>query len=117
MKTANYPTGIDMEVRGKAIYKGHTYYLVRTWEGERDGQRVSRVLLAFRDGSKTFWSDRSATQILSTYQHPRTIRELRAYAEKMKNNNGCPVCAKYCTCDRGFCRHHHDGCEACGAEM
>jgi hypothetical protein len=115
-------------IKGRAKYKGKGGYLV-LWEGmTRRGSEA--VKLAFRDGSKTFWADAAQVTITKRYgredyrtgriEYP-TLESLDWYAKKARERetNGeesCWRCAKYCTCSQGFCHHHHDGCETCGAE-
>lgn len=123
--------GMDSVVAGRATYKGKTYYLAgRTVRGRThwdDGVDVvqtkdgAKVLLYFRDGSSQFWADRSQVQIVKSYDRPQSIAGLKRYAEEAKQarENGedkCWACRKHCTCGRGFCHHHHDGCDVCGAE-
>lgn len=87
--------GDDQIVAARAIYKGRTYYVCgrtdrgRThWDDQvsavetRDG---SRVLLAFRDGSKSFWAPRAQVSIIKSYDRPQTIGSLRAYAEQARS--------------------------------
>jgi hypothetical protein len=102
-------------IRGRARYKGRTYYLLAE---RRDG---SACKLAFRDGSKAFWSQQGEpVEVLSRYQSPRSIDQLRRFAEERKaeqaGERACPACARHCTKGSGWCSYHHDGCERCGAE-
>lgn len=91
-------------VAGKAKYKGRIYFLVgkiqrgRThWDDTvapvqtRDG---NKLLLSFRDGSKTFWADVNAVQIEKRYEKPQTIGGLKRFADDMKKGNipTCPNC-------------------------
>lgn len=113
-------------IRGRAEYQGKTYYLLAHGWSQKTGKQYAK--LAFRDGSRVFWaSDASAVKIIKQYEEPRSINQLREYAEKIKDggfrgretdeNFNCPVCARYCTCGTGtFCTHHHDGCDRCGEE-
>lgn len=123
------PPGPDAIVAGRAEYKGRTYYVVgRTVRGHthwddtvdavttRDG---AKILLAFRDGSKSFWAPRDAVQIVKSYDRPQTIARLRAYADRAKRERDTGICE---------CRCHdepnagapgstlYDGCERCGCE-
>lgn len=117
--------GEDAVVAGRVTYRGKVYYLAgRSVRGRtyydfrvdavtsRDG---TRVLLYYRDGSRQFWASAEEVRIERTYDRPQTIGRLRRFAEQRKAGR-CPVCARHCTCDKGWCQHHHDGCEACGAE-
>lgn len=85
-------------VAGKAEYRRKTYYVVgrvvrgRThWDDTvepvktRDG---GRYLLAFFDGSRTFWADATAVRIVKQYDKPQTIAGLRRYAERAKAGGG-----------------------------
>jgi hypothetical protein len=112
--------GLFSLVVARVRYHGHAYYLA----GRSDGQPVttkdgSRSLLYFRDGSKQFWASSSELMIISAYQTPRSINELRAFAaavQAQQEPDECWACKKFCTCASGFCRHHHDGCDVCGAD-
>lgn len=89
--------GLNQEVAGKATYKGRSYYLAaRTIRGSthwddrceavtsRDG---SKMLLAFVDGSKTFWTSRNEVQVTQTYRTARTIASLREFAQKARSSD------------------------------
>lgn len=93
-------------VAGRATYNGKTYYLAGSVERghtryddrvysvqTRDG---AKCLLYFRDGSSSFWADRSDVQIVKTYDRPQTIRGLRKYAEDAKSRGGARRGAHYC---------------------
>jgi len=120
--------GLDATVAGRATYKGRTYYLAgrvdrgRThWDDgvqavtTRDG---AKVMLYFRDGSKSFWAPRDAVSVLKQYRRPTTIQSLRDYSERAKTH-GTDDCS---------CRCHdepnagapgstlYDGCDRCGCE-
>ena len=103
-------------ILGRAKYSGHSYYLV----GEGSNDRGSWVRLMFRDGSKTFFKAAGEVEI-ARYQSVKTLDDLRAYAERMKQEQADGEChCRYhdrsdCTCP-GFCRVHFDGCEYCGCE-
>lgn len=111
-------------VRGRALYKGKPYYVLaesrdRAQDHNHDYDHSAK--LCFRDGSRVFWAKTSnGLQIVARYERAKSINDLRAYAERRRaEQNGtreCPTCAKYCTCNTGFCVHHHDGCDRCGAE-
>lgn len=122
--------GPDQIVAARATYKGTTYYVAgrvvrghTRWDdtvsaiSTRDG---AKLLLCFRDGSKSFWASRDEVQVARAYQRPTTIKSLREYAERRKAEDRgeveCALCERYCTCGVSFCHHHHDGCDRCGAE-
>jgi len=112
--------GSDTEVRAKAQYKGRTYYVI--WEGETKRGRAAK--LCFRDGSKVFWADAGAVQIVKRYgrenfrsgrtEYP-TIGSLQRFAEEMRsgkrNDLGhrdgqryeCEECGEYVTAGEGSC--------------
>lgn len=115
--------GLDAIVAGRATYKGRTYYVAgridrgRTVYDDqvdmvttRDG---SKVLLYFRDGSKSFWARQEMVQIVKSYGSPKTIRGLRAYAERAKREayepggeycyHTCPVGGFRCCPENGPC--------------
>jgi hypothetical protein len=76
-------TGLDLEVIGKASYKGKTYYVV--WEGQtRLGHGWK---LAFTDGSSVFWAktENGEPTWVKRYQTSRTIREIKQYAQQVKS--------------------------------
>lgn len=86
--------GRDQVVAGKAQYKGKTYYqagrIVRGrthWDDRveeittRDG---AKLLLCFRDGSKSFWAARAECKTVKTYTKPQTIGRLLDFAEEAK---------------------------------
>lgn len=73
--------GLYTKVTGRAKYKGHSYYLL--WSGET--KRGQAAKLCFRDGSKSFWADLSAVQIIKCYEQPRSIKSLQEYAEVHKH--------------------------------
>lgn len=115
---AETTVGLDERViRGRARYEGRTYYVL--YHGPT--RRGLGARLCSRDGSLVFWAKRpEAVQVVSRYEQPRSIAQLRAYAERRRAEQAgeveCPVCARLCRCDEGFCLHHHDGCDRCGAE-
>jgi hypothetical protein len=88
-------------VIGRAKYQGKTYYLLFDGHAKSDGRRI--VKLAFRDGSKVFWAKEiSAVQVLATYQKPKSIDDLQAYAEKArKTEAGESGHFKRCRCCGG----------------
>lgn len=122
--------GDGATVAGRATYKGKTYYVAGRLERGRthyedrvrsiESRDGSRVLLHFRDGSRSFWAARAEVDVQRRYERPTTIRGLRRFAEQRRAEERgeakCPVCAKHCTCGTSFCHHHYDGCERCGAE-
>jgi hypothetical protein len=105
---ASYATGADQEVRAKVKYKGRDYYQVAA---TKDG---ARLLLSFRDGSKTFWVAASLCETVKTYgreyrgrvEYP-TIASLARYAERARNGEvGCRCDGRpggYC-CGRSDCQ-------------
>jgi hypothetical protein len=121
-RTAERESGISLEaevVRGRATYKGKTYYVL--YEGPtKQGKPCAK--LVSRDGSLVFWAaDMAQFRLLKTYRAPTSIAALRAYAERRKAEDAgeieCSLCERYCTCGTGrFCTHHHDGCDRCGEE-
>lgn len=85
-------------VAGRATYKGKTYYVLgrkvrgRThWDDTvtpiqtRDG---SKLLLSFRDGSKSFWASTSEAKIVKVFQKGKTIDALRKFAEESRAQGG-----------------------------
>lgn len=77
--------GEDAVVAGRVMYQGRAYYALgrvvrgRTqWDdtvepiATRDG---AMVLVAFRDGSRSFWAARSEVQVVKTYARPTTIAQ------------------------------------------
>lgn len=120
--------GLDTIVAGRATYKGQTFYSVgrkvrgRThWDDTVSAVSTSdgaKVLLVFRDGSKTFWAARSEVQIVATYERPKTLQSLADYAKKAKTF-GSEECA--CRCHREPNAGKpgstlYDGCDRCGCE-
>lgn len=86
--------GEDAVVAGRVMYQGRAYYALgrvvrgRTqWDdtvepvATRDG---AKVLVAFRDGSKSFWAARSEVQVVKTYTRPTTIGKLARFAERAR---------------------------------
>jgi hypothetical protein len=74
-------------IRGRAEYKGKTYYLLVS--GEKDGRRYAK--LASRDGSLVFWASQEhigTLRILKEYREPTSIQSLRDYAERAKRGGG-----------------------------
>lgn len=120
--TAEAPAGIDESdrvIRGRAKYKGKEYYLL--FDGNKKDGSGKCARLASRDGKITFWvKDIIGLEIVKRYTQPTSIGALRAYSDaRRKEASGeaeCPVCSRECRCDTGFCSHHHDGCDRCGAE-
>jgi len=121
------PPGEDAIVAGRATYKGRTYYVAgrdtsrSRWEQSvthvttRDG---AKVLLYFRDGSKSFWAPCSEVQVVRPYQRPTTIRRLREYAEQAKTH-GTDECRCRCHDEPNAGRPGstlYDGCDRCGCE-
>lgn len=115
-------------IRGRVEYKGKTYYML--------AQRRDRTgcKLAFRDGSRVFWTRQGTPfTVLKIYDEPRSISELRAYAERRKQERGdrWPAARGYapshdhedCRC---YCHREsnagepgsilYDGCDRCGCE-
>jgi len=82
-------------VAGRGAYRGRTYYIVgRTVRGRTqwdDGVAAVqtgdglKVLLAFRDGSKTFWAIRAYVQITKIYDRPQTVGRLARFAADAKS--------------------------------
>jgi hypothetical protein len=124
--------GPDAAIVCSGRYKGRSYYVMGRvargrshWDDTveaiqtRDG---AKVLLAFRDGSRSFWAPRAEVTCGHAYRSGRgsTIGAMNEYIEQRraedKGEAECPVCARYCTCGKSFCHHHHDGCDRCGAE-
>lgn len=75
----------------------------------------------FRDGSKVFWAkDPSKAENVKMYREAVSINKLKIFAEKYQAETRgeveCRDCARWCTCGKSFCHHHHDGCERCGEE-
>lgn len=105
-------------ILGRATYDDQVYYLV----GQGQGERGPWVRLMFCDGSKTFFKNAGEVEIIKTYQKPQTLKGLQEFAERKKREAATGVCecschsSGSCTCGRGFCSFHHDGCDACGCE-
>jgi len=107
-------------VAARVTYQGRTYYalgrLVRgrtRWDdtveavSTRDHQKV---LISFRDGSKSFWAARDEVQVVKSYGRPTTIGKLKRFAEEAKqaradgNDDGIPSGRSY-------------ECEECGERV
>ena len=75
-------TGDDLEVIGRAEYKGRTYYVV--WQGPTKLGHGWK--LAFSDGSKVFWakSENGEPRWAKRYAEAKTIGSLRQFAEAKK---------------------------------
>ena len=108
-------------IRGRAMYEGKAYYLLAQGISQASGRPYAK--LCYRDGSKVFWAkDASQVVVQKTYEECTSINALRAYAERAKERqaeHGCGCSchgAHYCTCAKGFCSYHHDGCDRCGCE-
>ena len=121
--------GKDAVVAGKASYKGRTYYVAgrvvrgRTqWDDSvtaistRDG---AKVMLFFRDGSKSFWAARNEVQIVKSYQRAATIEKLERLSAEWREARANGDCA--CSCHRepnagapGSILY--DGCDRCGCD-
>ena len=99
--------GDEQVVAGRATYKGKTYYIAGRIERGRtrwDRDRVhpvetrdgAKVLLVFRDGSKTFWAAREAVQVVKSYSTPQTIGGLREFAQRERRHReaGGAVCVE-----------------------
>ena len=115
-----FPTGDQQYVYARVTYKGKTYYWIGNPTGHWRDRRVkpvsakngTRVLLSFRDGSKTFWVDRDAIQVIKTYTKPNTIADLREYAKAAREGRTCPVCGGIdCTANGRAC--YMCGCGRC----
>lgn len=120
--------GQDTIVAARATYKGSAYYVVgrvvrgRThWDDRvsavetRDG---AKVLLSFRDGSKSFWAARADVQVSNSYDRPQTIGRLSRFAEKAKSF-GTEDCRCSCHREQGAGTPGttlYDGCDRCGCE-
>lgn len=72
----------DLEVIGRATYKGRSYYVV--WTGQTKFGFGWK--LAFSDGSKTFWAkqENGEPSWINRYEEKRTIGSLRRYAERQQ---------------------------------
>lgn len=95
--SSNTPGGSAI-VAGRATYKGKSYYVLgrvvrgRTqWDDTvnpiqtRDG---NKMLLSFRDGSKSFWANTNAITVAKWYQKGKTIDALRRFAEQSRAQGG-----------------------------
>jgi len=81
-------------VAGRATYRGRTYYIVgRTVRGRTqwdDGVAAVttgdglKVLLAFCDGSKTFWAPRGAVEVAKIYDRPQTVGRLARFRRHLQ---------------------------------
>lgn len=90
--------GRDQIVAGKAQYKGKTYYQAgrivrgRTHWDDRVEEITTldgaKLLLCFRDGSKSFWAARSECKTVKTYTKPQTIGRLLDFAAEAKQAGG-----------------------------
>lgn len=70
-------------IRGRAEYKGKTYYVLAAGTSQRTGKPYAK--LCSRDGALVFWArDDEPIKMLKTYDEPTSINRLRAYAERMK---------------------------------
>ena len=71
-------------IRGRAEYKGKTYYILAHGQSRNDGSSYAK--LCSRDGSMVFWASKEHTlRILKTYDKPTSIQSLRDYADRMKS--------------------------------
>lgn len=107
----------DRRIVGRATYRGVSYVVL--WEGVRQGVLTAR--LASRDGQRIFWARGDDLQIAARYKSPRSLADLREYAERRAREARTGLCE--CRCHRrddchcpGWCPLHHDGCDACGCE-
>lgn len=117
------PETVDKErevLRGRAQYKGKTYYLLVSGTKD-DGRQYAK--LCSRDGSMVFWvKDFGQFEIVSTYRSLKSIADLEAYAARRKREAAGGRCECWChrsdrcTCYGSFCSFHHDGCDSCGCE-
>jgi hypothetical protein len=69
------------KVLGRATYKGKTGYLI-LWLGTTS--RGEAAKLAFRDGTKIFWTDRGAIAVEKRYDEPITYRRLNQLADEFR---------------------------------
>ena len=100
----------DTKIVGRAAYKGKSGYLI-LWMGTTSKGEAAK--LAFRDGSKIFWADRSAITVEKMYRDEpdtysrgfhsgghMTFGRLNRLAEKMKNTPAedrgkCESCGRW----------------------
>ena len=89
----------DIEVVGRATYKGKPYYVV--WHGvTRKGEYAAK--LCFRDGSKQFWArEIDALQITKEYRQPKSLQELQEWA-KAAQSGELETCAECGRTGRGM---------------
>lgn len=87
-KAAEATDGInpsDKVIRGRATYRGKTYYILAMGHSQSTGKPYCK--LCFRDGSKTFWvSDPSQVTVVKSYEQPKSINALLSYAEQAKSD-------------------------------
>lgn len=115
----------EAPIAGRATYRGKDYLLVAQGTSP-DGRPYAK--LAYRDGSRVFWAASAAeVSVTKRYRtgrdaHPVTLRSLQAFAERRVRERATGVCEcschkrADCTCEKGFCHVHHDGCDRCGCE-
>lgn len=118
--------GEDQIVAGKAKYKGRTYYVAGRVEKGRThwDDRVStittrdgtKILLCFRDGSKSFWAPRSEAPMVKYYEKPKTIGSLQRFAAKAKTegfSGGGEYCYHMCPVGNFKCCPENGPCHDC----
>jgi hypothetical protein len=121
--------GKDAVVGGKATYKGRTYYVGgrvvrgRThWDDRVEAVTTragAKMLLIFRDGSKSLWAPCGEVQIVKSYERACTIAKLERRAEDWRAGAKKQGCG--CSCHREANAGApgsilYDGCERCGCE-
>ncbi len=80
----------EIELVGKAKYKGHTYYI--RWMGTTSrGTQAARLVSL--DGSLDFWADLTQISIVKRYGDDVTLGSLRRYIERQNQKRSAPPAA------------------------
>ena len=94
----------DPCILGRAEYKGKTYYAISGTVACHDG--VSRIRLAFRDGSSSFWAASETVTFARHYERPQSIAGLARFAEKARASENGTAPTKQCwECGCAFSEH------------
>lgn len=119
--------GTDAVVAARATYKGRMYYVAgrkvrgRThWDDSVDSITTRdgiRTLLYYRDGSKSFWAKLAEVLIVKSYDRPKTIGELKVFADRAKrdgfDSSRHEYCYHLCPVGRFKCCPENGPCHDC----